>query len=194
MLKNLISIITGLIVVMGAGSPVMAENVGKPPVKELEYRLKELTTLETNENFKVKKYDSKDRLEEEFKSIMVWPLAEYYLDHYFEEKNNNVYIIPTEGPTKINFQNDYNLEKLSDHHYKVTQHGSNQLRGDYTLTIHYKYEAGKWVMADRMNRVGLENGGPMPDTASSYPIMMISGLVMLAFGSGMFMIRRSIAR
>lgn len=115
---------------------------------------------------------------------MVWPLADHYVDTFFEEEDGKLIKIARDGPVRLLRDKEYNLEKINEDHYKLTQYNENNMRGEYTLTIHYKYEAGKWVFADRMNHVAnesAENGDEMPDTATNLPtMMMIGGGVMLS--------------
>ncbi|SDM49985.1 hypothetical protein [Sediminibacillus halophilus] len=167
--------------ILGLHSSVSAEDHGNPPVEELEAQFNSLMDLETNEDGEVKKYSSKGRLEQEFKSIMVWPLADHFVDTYFEEKNGKLYKKEIDGPYRLQTDEDYSLEKINDSEYKLTQQGENQLRGSYTLTITYSYEAGKWVFADRMDHVS-DQGGQMPDTATSLPTMMMFGIIISAIG------------
>ncbi|RLQ86700.1 LPXTG cell wall anchor domain-containing protein [Planomicrobium sp. Y74] len=191
MLKKLVVAVLVLVTLTGLQIPVFAENHGEPPVKELEQQFYDLIYMETAENYEVEQYDSLDRLEEDMKSIMVWPLADHYLDTYFEERDGNVYLIPTEGPIRLNMDEDYTLEKISDEEYKLTQHGENALRGEYTLTITYSYEAGKWVFGNRMDIVSSsEDGGEMPDTATSLPNAMAFGGALMAAGALLLISRR----
>ncbi|SDK17576.1 hypothetical protein [Sediminibacillus albus] len=174
---------------MGLQHPVSAEDHGKPPVEDLEKQFNDLMNLETTENGEVVQYDSKARLEQEFKGIMVWPLADHFVDTYFKEENDKLYMREIDGPYKLNTNQDYTLEKISDTKYKLTQEGANQLRGEYTLTINYSFEAGKWVFADRMDNIA-NQGGEMPETATSLPTVMVSGGVISALGIFLLLARR----
>ncbi|WP_349408338.1 LPXTG cell wall anchor domain-containing protein [Pseudalkalibacillus sp. SCS-8] len=187
-----ILLVAGL-VFTGLHSPVLAKDHGKPPVKDLENRFNELMDLETGDDGAVKKYDSKDQVEQEMRQIMVWPLADYYVDKYFYEKDGKLYMESIDGPIRLNMDEDYTLEKVSENHYKLTQEGSNELRDDYTLTIDYSYEAGKWVFSDRMNNLGTSKGGEMPDTATSLPIMMTAGAGIMALGGLVLIAKRRFA-
>ncbi|RBW71099.1 LPXTG cell wall anchor domain-containing protein [Bacillus taeanensis] len=156
---------------------------------ELEQQFKDFIYQETMEDGQLKNYDSMDKLEQDLKGIMVWPLADHYLDTFFYEENGNVYLESRDGPISLMTDQEYSLEKMNENHYKLTQSGNNELRGDYTLTIHYKYEAGKWVFGDRMDNVESDNGGQLPDTATSLPLMLVVGGAFIVLGA-LFMIRR----
>lgn len=193
MLKKLVSILVAMLVMAGVPVAVFAEEHGEPPVEELEQQFHDLIFQEHEQDYELQNYDSLDALEFDMRSIMVWPLADHYLNQFFYEEDGNVYLVPTEGPIEINFDEDYTLEQISETEYQLTQESSNALWGDYTLTITYSYEAGKWVFSDRMDIVGSsDNGGEMPDTATSNPIMVLFGF--LLFGAGaVFVLRETLA-
>ncbi|WP_101845615.1 LPXTG cell wall anchor domain-containing protein [Halobacillus sp. Marseille-P3879] len=191
MIRMLSVVLFAFLVVFGFQTSVSADDHGEPPVEELEQQFNDLMNLETNDDGEVVNYDSKDRLEEEFKSIMVAPLADDYLDTYFYEENDKLYIEEMDGPYQLQTDQNYDLEKVSDSQYTLTQEGENQLRGEYTLTSDYSYEAGKWVFADRMDRVD-DEGGSLPDTATSNPAMMAIGGMVTVLGAGLFLGRRKV--
>lgn len=191
MLKKLVSILAVLLVFAGLPASVFAEVHGEPPVEELEQQFHDLIFQETTEDQQLTNYDSLDALEFDFRSIMVWPLADHYMNQYFYEENGNVYLVATEGPIEINMDEDYTLEQISDTEYQLTQSSSNELWGDYTLTITYSYEAGKWVFADRNEVIGDGGtGGEMPDTATATPTMVLVGIALISAGALMIVRRR----
>jgi LPXTG-motif cell wall-anchored protein len=178
-----------LLLALGFQGVVSAENHGEPPIMELEQQFENLIYQETTENGQLKNYDSMDKLEQDLKGIMVWPLADHYLDTFFYEENGNVYLVSRDGPISFMSDQEYHLEKINDKHYKLTQSGNNELSGDYMLTIDYKYEAGKWVFGERMDNAQADNGGQMPDTATSLPVMIVVGGMLMLIGA-LFMMRR----
>lgn len=181
-MKKLSAVLVACLVVIGMATPVFADNHGKPPVEELEKQFNEFFTLETTDEGEVKKYDSMDRLEEEIKSIMVWPLADQYLETYFYEENDKLYLKAMDGPIKLDTDMEYHMEKVDANHYTVTQDRENQQYGKYTVKIDYSYEAGKWVFEDRRH-IERGEGGEMPDTSSTLPMKAISGILLTAAGA-----------
>lgn len=194
MFKKFSVVLATLLVFTGLHNPVLAEGHGEPPVKDLEQQFKNLMDVEKSDDGEVKNYDSKSALEQEFKKIMVWPLADHYVDTYFYEENDKLYQKDMDGPPKLMEDKDYTLEKVSENHYRLTQKHDNELRGEYTLTINYSYEAGKWVFSDRMNQLGTDSGGEMPDTATNLPVMMMSGGAVMALGAFFLIARRRSAQ
>ncbi|UOQ42847.1 LPXTG cell wall anchor domain-containing protein [Halobacillus salinarum] len=180
MFRKLSAVLIACVVFTTLHTSVFAENHGEPPVTDLEQKFKDLVKLEYGDHYQVKKYDSIERIEEEFKSIMVWPLADYYVDKIFYEKERKLYLRAIDGPFlhDIDRSKDYQLEKINDGHYKLTQEQDSGV----TLTIDYSYEAGKWVFSNRMNIIGSNEGGELPDTATSLPLAMAIGGVLMAGG------------
>lgn len=184
MYRLLSALVVAGLVFMGMSTPAFAEDHGEPPVKEMEKKFHELIYQETTEDGEVKNYDSKDRLEQEYNQLMLPDVARYFVESYYKEEDGKLILISKDGPVEVQWDKDYTLEKIDDQNYKLTQSGENELRGEYTLTIHYKYEADKWEFAERSVTKGANednSGGEMPDTATNLPtMMMIGGGVMLA--------------
>lgn len=181
MLKKVIATLS-IIMLAGIQSPVMADNHGEPPVQDLENKFEVLLFPETD-GTKVTNYDSIHQLEEDLNSIMKFPLTDYYLEKYFYEKDGDLHIRAMDGAYLVDLEQDYTLEKLSDDHYRLTQNRSNQLRGEFTVQVDYSFEAGKWVFEDRMDVVGSQEGGELPNTATNMPLMMLSGGLLMAAGA-----------
>ncbi|KHE67171.1 hypothetical protein [Halobacillus sp. BBL2006] len=182
MIKKFPVVVVACLVFVGMSAPVFAQSHGEPPVKKLEQQFNDFFTLETTDDGEVKKYDSMDRLEEEMKSIMVWPLADRYLETYFYEENGKLYLKAMDGPVKLDLDKEYHMEKVDENHYTVTQDREGAQYGKHTVKINYSYEAGKWVLEDR-SRMEREKGGEMPDTSTSLPVKTASGLLLTVVGA-----------
>lgn len=181
-----------LVVFAALHTSAIADSHGEPPVKELEQKFENLIFQETEDN-KLKNYDSIHKLEEDMNGIMTFPLTDYYLERFFIEQNGKLKIKATDGPILLNMDKEFTLEKMADDHYRLTQQGKNQLKGAYTLTIDYKYSAGRWVLADRMDIADSEYGGQLPDTATSMPTMMMAGGMLMTIGALLIFRRRQTA-
>ncbi|WP_181350364.1 hypothetical protein [Thalassobacillus sp. CUG 92003] len=189
MLKKFMSITLGVLLAFSFSSQVFADNHGEPPVDELEQKFENWVIQETDSNLQVKNFDSKAGLKNKLAEIMTDSLANYYVENYYYEEDGNLYIEEKDGPLMVQTDQDYELEAKSDNHYMLTQSGSNQLRDDYTLTVEYKYEDGQWMMEDRNDKIGSE-GGEMPDTATSLPLVMSLGALMIVMGFGLTFFRK----
>lgn len=195
MYRFLSALVVAGLVFMGMNTPVFADNHGEPPVKEMEQKFHELIHQETNEDGVVKNYDSKDRLEQEFNQHMLPEPARYYVDTYFKEDDGKLYLKSMDAPVEVMWDKDYTLEQVDDQNYKLTQTGENELRGEYTLTVHYTYEAEKWEFAERSVTKGANEGnkgGEMPDTATNLPTMMVIGSGAVLAGALLLVARRRV--
>ena len=181
--KRLAFLLAAVLMFFGLQTPVLAQETGEPPVAELEQQFIDLLYQETTENGIVKNYDSLEALKQDLEEIMTESLADYYLDTFYYEQNGNLYLEARDGPTLLQTEEPYSLEKVNDTTYKLTQSSHNELEGDYTLTITYSYEAGEWIFADRMDVTSSETGGELPDTATANPLLILLGLSLAGAGS-----------
>ncbi|MBH0231154.1 LPXTG cell wall anchor domain-containing protein [Halobacillus yeomjeoni] len=192
MIKKLLVVFVTALVFTGLHSPVFAEDHGEPPVKDLEQQFKNVLMVETEEDGEVTKYDSMDEVEQELDAFMTKPLMDHYSEMYFMEENDKLYKKSLGYPIFVETDKDYELEKVSENKYKLTQEGSSQTHGDYTFEVTYSYEAGKWVFSKR-SATQNENGGEMPDTATPAPMIMLAGAGIMLLGAlALFTRRRTV--
>lgn len=189
-MKTFSSLLVALLLFTVFQFPAFAESHGEPPVVELEQQFQDLFYQETTEEGQVINFDTKSALSFEFRSIMTWPLADYYVDTWYYEENGQLYLEATEGPLGLDPQQEYTLTKITDDHYQLTQETESELYGNATLTIDYQYEAGKWVFADRMEVIGNVGGGELPETATSHPLFILIGGALMLIGGIMVVSRR----
>ena len=168
----------------------MAQEHDEPPIKELDEKFQELIEVEYGDDFKATEYESKDELENAFHSIMTSELADYYLDRFFKFEDGEVYVLPQDGPLYINFDEEYQLEEQNENHYKLTQENEDEMRGEYTLSVQYEHQDGEWLMIDRNEIVGVEEGDELPETASSFFFWALMGLGIALSGAGIILFSR----
>jgi hypothetical protein len=101
---------------------------------------------ETDENYKVLNYSTKDELITYLTNYVSENIAAYYTDGLFEEKESSLYIIPTELPPWLEEEEPVNIKQLSDTSYRVYQKNSSDLYGIYKITLGYEYIDGKWII------------------------------------------------
>ncbi|MCA0984069.1 hypothetical protein LCL89_08435 [Halobacillus yeomjeoni] len=192
MIKKLFIVFVTALVFTGLNNPVFAEDHGEPPVEDLEKQFKNIVLLEKEEDGKVKEYDSLDAIEQEMDSIMTKPLVDHYLNKYYTEKNGEAYGKDLGYPVFVQLDEDYDLEKVNENKYKLTQEGYLETNGNYTLEVMYSYEAGKWVFSDRSVTQN-DDGGEMPDTATPAPMIMLAGAGIMILGALALFTRRRTA-
>ncbi|MFB4169418.1 hypothetical protein [Virgibacillus sp. JSM 102003] len=128
----------------------------KPPLEDLENQYESMIKQEYNEQLEVVKYDTKQELIDAFTKIMSQDLAVQSADQFFRVNNGELFVNESGGPALIDFDTEYNLTKISDKEYELTQTQESQLRGNIRLTVTYQYQEGGWIIADR-NVESLDN-------------------------------------
>lgn len=94
-------------------------------------------------NYQVIHYETKDELLDEFKNISTYEAAEPYVEFYFDETEDGLYIIPTETPPWFNPDNDYDIIS-SNKSARVIQENETDLDGKYTIQYDFIYEEDGW--------------------------------------------------
>jgi hypothetical protein len=103
---------------------------------------------ETDQDYKVKKYHSKNELIESFSSIASKEVAKKFVDVYYKETGGNLYIIPTETPPWFTRNQSYKLDKINETETNVTQLNSSELYGDYKIEITFQWVKDHWIIKE----------------------------------------------
>ncbi|WP_096270990.1 hypothetical protein [Paucisalibacillus globulus] len=101
---------------------------------------------------KVKKYNNKDSLLKEFRNIATVEVVQPYLDYYYKEENNELYIIPTETPPWFDEQNEYDVVQLSQDKILVKQKNQSELYGEYGIDIEMTFANQEWKITKITHR------------------------------------------
>lgn len=97
-----------------------------------------------DEHYKVTDFQSKDELYREFDKVATRDVASDYVDFYFKEKDNSLYLIPTETPPWFNPKNDYDMVQLAQDKVMVNQENTSELYGDYSIQLELTYRDDGW--------------------------------------------------
>lgn len=107
----------------------------------------EVILQDVDDDYRVTHYDTKDELLDEFKKLSTREVAEPYIDFYFEENVEGLYIIPTETPPWFNPDNDYDII-TSDKSVRIIQMNETDFDGKYTVEYEFKNSASGWKITD----------------------------------------------
>ncbi len=133
------------------GSKDKGQALTNEKVISLEEDFKNYLLPKTNSSNVVLGYNSKEELISDMTSIMTESLARENVNIYFEEKQGELNIIPTEGPAMIVNSKPLDFKEMVDGEYLVSQENENALRGRYRLEIYYKNTPQKgWMMTNRI--------------------------------------------
>lgn len=102
---------------------------------------------EVNGNYKVKKYNSKQALLDDFKPFAKQKAAEKYVDYFYQEKQSGLYILPTETPPWFVNGQAYDTIDIDENHKQVIQTNTNDIYGEYTIVITFEYD-GQWLIKE----------------------------------------------
>ncbi|MDY0393137.1 hypothetical protein ACFSMW_00405 [Virgibacillus halophilus] len=119
--------------------------------KEISYttdKFMDILVQKTAKDYKVLGLDNKQQLFKKFSKIATQEAAKQFVDFYYEEKQDGLYIKPTETPPWFIDANAYSLKKLNMDHYKVKQQNKTSLYGDYTIHLDFQWLQGKWKITD----------------------------------------------
>ncbi|PAV27726.1 hypothetical protein CIL05_20480 [Virgibacillus profundi] len=100
----------------------------------------DILVQEIDKNYKVVNYDTKVELLNQFESVSTKEVATPYVDYFYYEEADGLYIVPTETPPWFNEENDYDVIQLEDKKVKVTQDNQDALFGDYTIEYEFTYD------------------------------------------------------
>ncbi|SEQ90573.1 hypothetical protein SAMN05216232_3650 [Virgibacillus subterraneus] len=130
-------------------SEVQTVEPEKPPLEDLDNQYESMVVQEYNEQLEVVNYDTKQELTDAFTEIMSQDLAIQSADQFFRVNNGELFVSESGGPALIDFDTEYNLTKISDKEYELTQTQESEFTGNIRLTVTYQYQEGDWIIADR---------------------------------------------
>ena len=105
-----------------------------------------MTTLvqDIDSNYKVKNYHNKDSLIKAFSDFTTEEVVRVYVDYYYTEEDDSLYIIPTETPPWFNKQNQYDVVQLEKNKVLVKQENKSELFADYGIDFEFTFANQKW--------------------------------------------------
>ncbi|WP_144032218.1 hypothetical protein [Amphibacillus jilinensis] len=102
---------------------------------------------ETDENYRVVNFSTKAALIEEFEEIATQEVVAPYIEFYYDERDEGLYIVPTELPPWFIFEEPYQKEVLDDGLIRIIQENALEMYGDYRIEMVFAYEKG-WRIID----------------------------------------------
>jgi len=95
---------------------------------------------ETDHNYKVIQFGSNDELINELEKVTTREIAKGFVDYYYTETTEGMYILPTETPPWFLEENDYDMIKVNESTVKVIQDNYTELDGKYRLELEFTYK------------------------------------------------------
>ncbi|MBT2217050.1 hypothetical protein F3157_03110 [Virgibacillus dakarensis] len=130
-----------------ASSTVNKDQSKQQPITKEEIIAKtnkfmDLLVQDTGNNYKVTNFKTKEALIKAFDQVASKETAEKFIDMYYDEEDDGLYIIPTETPAWLDENNDFNVIQLQKNQVKVVQHSRSALHGVYSIEIEFTYDDG----------------------------------------------------
>ncbi|MDY0405274.1 hypothetical protein P5G51_007525 [Virgibacillus sp. 179-BFC.A HS] len=107
-------------------------------------RFMNILVQKSDENYRVIGLQSKQALLNKFSDVATAEAARTFVDFFYTEKNDGLYIKPTETPPWFNKGNPYEMEQISPTHYLVKQKNKSSLHGNYSITLDFKRLQDNW--------------------------------------------------
>lgn len=130
-------------------NPEENQTIQKPDYTQIESTFKERLIVETDNQSKVKDFYTKEALVEHLETILATDLAKGYVDRYYHEENDGLYLETQDSPVWLDTEDEFESTKQSEKEYRVVQQGENQLLGEYELMITYQYKEEQWKITSR---------------------------------------------
>ncbi|MRG85217.1 hypothetical protein [Salinibacillus xinjiangensis] len=116
-------------------------------INSISQKFMDTLVQKTDEQYRVTNFQSKEELVQEFRDFASLSLAKEYVDLYYKERNNQLYIIPTETPPWLVKDHEYEISESQDGQATVTQVNSSELYGDYIIEMEFRFnEQNGWVL------------------------------------------------
>lgn len=95
---------------------------------------------ETDDKYKVVHFDTKEALIDSFDHMATREVTTKYIDFYYEELNDGLYIIPTETPPWFIEENAYDMIQSNEDQVEVVQENQTDLYGQYKITYEFTFD------------------------------------------------------
>lgn len=122
----------------------------KEEIIELEEEFINRIFQDTEENHRVKNFDTKMILVDYVAEVADENFVRSIVNNYYQEDKAGLYLIPKDGLTRLNLDESFKIMEIDEDTYEVLQTSENEQIGEYELTITYKLRNGKWIIQDRV--------------------------------------------
>lgn len=95
---------------------------------------------EIDDDYKVIHFDTKKALIASFDDIAKREVVVEFIDFYYEETPDGLYIVPTETPPWFIENNDYDVIQLNTNQVEVVQENETDLYGQYIITYEFTFD------------------------------------------------------
>lgn len=115
---------------------------------DITNRFMDILVQDVDQQYKVNGIDTKVKLIDKFKDTTTAEIAAEYVSYYYVEKEDGLYIIPTETPPWLIESEPYQKESVGENKVKITQQNQSDLYGAYTIEIELTYNEENWKITN----------------------------------------------
>lgn len=110
----------------------------------------------TDDQLKQLEYTNKQGLKEHFEHFMSAEIAQSWVDTYFQEKEDGLYVIATEGPVFLQEDKPFTFTKTTDETATVVQERNNELIGHVKMKYTLKLNNDNIWFVDKKERIEIK--------------------------------------
>ncbi|TXC89704.1 hypothetical protein FS935_15140 [Metabacillus litoralis] len=112
-----------------------------------EYKTSFLSLAQEAENDgKLTSIQTQEQLMSYLQQNMSKDLASSYANTYFRVESDGVYIKATDSPTWLDLSQTFEIEKINESEYKVSQERNNELIGHVNVTYKIIFKDDRWIV------------------------------------------------
>jgi len=130
--------------VFAEGGEVLEQSITEELTHEqivyLTDQFMDILVQDVDEAYRVDTIKSKEQLYSEFEEVALREAASEYVDFYYKEKPDGLYLTPTELPPWFIKKNNYDRIKVDENTVKIEQNNELDLYGNYTIEIEFTYD------------------------------------------------------
>ncbi|MBY7143931.1 hypothetical protein KFZ56_12915 [Virgibacillus sp. NKC19-3] len=123
------------------------EHIPHEAVISLTDAFMEMLVQDVDENYKVVNYDTKEELLQAFEDVTTRETAKPYVDYFYREEADGLYILPTETPPWFMEENAYDMIQLNETQVKLIQENQSFFYDEYEIEIEFTFE-NKWKITN----------------------------------------------
>jgi hypothetical protein len=100
----------------------------------------------TDDEYRVKGFNQKKDLIAAFDEIATENAVKEFVDFFYQEKNNKLYIVPTELPPWFKKNQSFEVTEVDKNKILISQSNETELYGKYKVNIFFQRKGGDWVI------------------------------------------------
>ncbi|NGP44232.1 hypothetical protein G4V62_04430 [Bacillaceae bacterium SIJ1] len=133
-------------------SQYISKEEAAPIVERLTSSFMDTLVQRTADDNEVIKYQSKEELLDQFEKISTREAALPYVRFYFEERDQSLYIVPTETPPWFKVDEDFTIKDVAHDGFTIVQENTSDLYGEYSIEMRFTNADGSWKIEEVIHR------------------------------------------